>query len=97
MIYEFLLSLEEKEAFTEIVEFLSTNGKNITSTIAVPFLLNSMLSKEILREIWTICDLDQTGTISNERFNKVLKLVALSQSGNVVDLDLINKGFVLLI
>ncbi|CAM9143169.1 unnamed protein product, partial [Ectocarpus fasciculatus] len=50
----------------------------ISGATAVSFLKRSNLPREILRDIWALVDSQNRGSIDNQQFYKVMRLVAIS-------------------
>ncbi|CAN0461281.1 unnamed protein product, partial [Ectocarpus fasciculatus] len=49
----------------------------ISGATAVGFLKRSNLPREILRDIWALVDSQNRGSIDNQQFYKVMRLVAI--------------------
>ena len=67
----------------------------VSGRTAVPFLSQSQLPRDVLRNIWSTVDPETTGSLVNPyQWYAILRMVALAQNGFVADLETLNQNHV---
>ncbi|GAA5898044.1 Ede1p [Sporobolomyces salmoneus] len=73
-------SSNEKEAYDYLFKKADTESLGVlTGELAVPFFSHSSLPPILLGEIWQICDVDNVGFLSPERFGVACRLIGHAQ------------------
>ncbi|GAA5831015.1 hypothetical protein JCM3766R1_006206 [Sporobolomyces carnicolor] len=73
-------SSNEKEAYDYLFKKADTESLGVlTGDLAVPFFSHSSLPPILLGEIWQICDVDNVGFLSPERFGVACRLIGHAQ------------------
>ncbi|KAJ3225721.1 hypothetical protein HK099_006334 [Clydaea vesicula] len=76
----FTLTPEENALFSRLFRNLDVDFKGtIPINVVIPFLVKSKLPQNTLRDIWNMVDEQKTGSLTQNGFYKILKLIALSQ------------------
>ncbi|KAI5124051.1 hypothetical protein M0805_003880 [Coniferiporia weirii] len=76
---------EEKTRFDQFFDGLDTQKRNfIEGDVAVPFMLQSKLSEDILAQVWDLADLNNDGRLTRDGFAVAMHLIQGKLAGKEI-------------
>eukprot|EP00038_Savillea_parva_P029234 m.69696 g.69696 ORF g.69696 m.69696 type:complete len:1225 (+) comp8601_c0_seq1:40-3714(+) len=95
----FPLSDEEETVYTQLWGEVDKVGggadateETATAGVIADYLKSSLLPSRVLKRIWELCDTGEAGKMNKQEFFAACKLVAVAQSGEDLDIEMLTHA-----
>jgi len=85
---DWVVSMEEKQVYDNIFYGLQLERGKLPGNQARQVLLDTGISKQFLRQIWTLSDIEKDGTLDVDEFALAMHLVELVKKGKPIPTEL---------